>query len=276
MTIRSTLAALFMAAALCAPLAASAQQQTDDVATLNAKLFAAVRANDIATVRLVLTNGADPMALDANGQTPAGIAVDRGYFDIAHHILGVRNQRQAQAHRDTDTNLIVPGSTASIAPGVSMAVATPQDRKPDVTWRDTTAPGQTAEISTPRLSSPQSPSVLTPIMNPVGPAARTAAAAPIAAKKALAAQTLGSLPANAAPGAQPQAILVNLPKMTAGTPNPFDPQNTEPAAPVALSTLAPAQIQAAAGSEVPRETTSGNPIGRFFNGITGIFGGDGS
>ena len=31
---------------------------------------------------------------------PAGIAIDRGYFEIAHHILGVRNQRQALTRRD--------------------------------------------------------------------------------------------------------------------------------------------------------------------------------
>ena len=57
--------------------ASSMAQQAQDLDSLTQRLFTAVRANDIATVRLVLTNGADPMAIDANGQTPAGIAIDR-------------------------------------------------------------------------------------------------------------------------------------------------------------------------------------------------------
>jgi hypothetical protein len=282
--IRSAVLAASLALGLCAGLPASAQQQ-QDTAALTEKLFAAVRANDIATVRLTLTNGADPMAVDANGQTPAGVAIDRGYFDIAHHILGVRNQRQAMLNRDNidDTNAPRAGARpASAAPIMG------EERKPNVTWRDTTAPGAPAEIPAARLSSPQEATVITPSVVITGPTraaqaqqkkAAEAAAAPPPAVGGI----LGTVPASAvrsagAPATAPQtqqASLTNLPALPAGAPNPFDPKRAEPdALPVLTSTTPTVRPEIAADNK--SRDPAGNAIGRFFNGITGIFGGGGS
>jgi hypothetical protein len=246
-------------------LPAAAQQQ--DTAALTERLFAAVRANDIATVRLVLTNGADPVAVDANGQTPAGIAVDRGYFEIAHHILGVRNQRQAmQQRREGENEFNAPGNarTASVAP-----IAPREERRPEPSWRQNVVPGQAAEIPPARVSSPREATLVTPSMIITGPAPRSAA--PAASKKG--AEKGPAAPM--APAAQP--TLANLPVLPAGAPNPFDPKRPEPEAlPVLSSTTPVVRPEAASAAEKSRETSSGNVLSRFFNGITGVFGGGGS
>lgn len=242
-------------------LPAAAQQ---DTAALTERLFTAVRANDIATVRLVLTNGADPLAVDANGQTPAGIAIDRGYFEIAHHILGVRNQRQAFTRRDSADELNARPGARTVA---ATSSAPGEERRPEPSWRQNTAPGQANEIPSPRVSSPQEATVITPSMMITGPTPRTAPPAP-AAKK-------GPVAAVPTPSAQP--TLANLPVLPAGAPNPFDPKSPEPAAlPVLSSTTPVVQPEAAANAEKSRETSSGNALSRFFNGITGVFGGGGS
>ncbi len=253
-------------------LPAVAQQ---DTAALTERLFTAVRANDVATVRLVLTNGADPMAVDANGQTPAGIAIDRGYFEIAHHILGVRNQRQAITRRDSENEVNgLPRARATAAlPG--------EERKPEPTWRQNTVPGQATEIPSARVSSPQEATVITPGAIISGPANRaTPQNAPAAVKKGT---EKGPVSAPSAPAAQQasqqaaqQAALTNLPVLPAGAPNPFDPKSAEPGALPVLSSTAPTVHPEAAAGAKSGETSSGNALSRFFNGITGVFGGGGS
>ncbi|MBT4720871.1 MAG: hypothetical protein HOB86_15790, partial [Rhodospirillaceae bacterium] len=72
---------------------AIAQTKPKDVSQLNKQLFIAVRADKDARVRSLLTAGADPVAVNAFGLTPAGLAIERGNFKMAHYILAVRNQR---------------------------------------------------------------------------------------------------------------------------------------------------------------------------------------
>lgn len=271
--IPSAIAVVSLAFALGLSMPAAAQQ---DTAALTERLFTAVRANDIATVRLVLTNGADPMALDANGQTPAGIAIDRGYFEIAHHILGVRNQRQAFTRRDSADELNARPGTRTVATSAS---APGEERRPEPSWRQNTAPGQATEIPSPRLSSPREASVLTPSVMISGPtrAAAAQAAAPAAAAPKGAQKGPASGPVAAVPAPATQPTLANLPVLPAGAPNPFDPKSPEPAAlPVLTSTTPAVRPEATANAEKSRETSSGNVLGRFFNGISGVFGGGGS
>ena len=64
-----------------------------EISALNKRLFAAVDANNLSTVRTVLTAGASPTAVNEDGLTSAGLAIEKGYFDMAHFILAVRNQR---------------------------------------------------------------------------------------------------------------------------------------------------------------------------------------
>jgi hypothetical protein len=270
--IQSAIAAATLAFVLGIALPAAAQQ---DTVALTERLFTAVRANDVATVRLVLTNGADPMAVDANGQTPAGIAIDRGYFEIAHHILGVRNQRQAMTRResDDDRNARTGPQAASAAPG--------EERRPEPTWRQNTVPGQAAEIPPARVSSPQEATVITPSTVITGPTPRSApqksAAAPKkgAEKGPVSGPISGSGATPPAPASQP-AILANLPVLPAGAPNPFDPKRAEPEALPVLSSTTPTVRPEPISGEKSRETSSGNALSRFFNGITGVFGGGGS
>jgi hypothetical protein len=58
------------------------------------RLFEAVRANDIGTVRRLVGLGADPAVFNDAGLAPVDIAVDKGFFDIAHYLLAVQNQRR--------------------------------------------------------------------------------------------------------------------------------------------------------------------------------------
>jgi len=72
-----------------------AQSGKNSTAQLNKRLFSAVAANNLAVVRSSITAGADITGLNQDGQTAAGLAIEKGYFDIAHYIIGVRNQRTA-------------------------------------------------------------------------------------------------------------------------------------------------------------------------------------
>jgi hypothetical protein len=66
--------------------------------SINKLLLGAVLSNDMGTVRRVIGEGADPFATDNTGLAAVDVAVDRGYFDIAHYLLAVQNQ-QVQAGR---------------------------------------------------------------------------------------------------------------------------------------------------------------------------------
>ncbi len=80
---------------LAAAGAAQAQQLQTKVSEADALLFEAVAANDLARVRAVIAEGADPNARDRSGRTAAEIAVDRGYFDIAHFLLAAQKAPRA-------------------------------------------------------------------------------------------------------------------------------------------------------------------------------------
>lgn len=60
------------------------------------ELFLAVDRNDLAAVRAAIDKGADVEARDYTGTQPVDMAIDRGYFDIAHYLISVRNAAQAQ------------------------------------------------------------------------------------------------------------------------------------------------------------------------------------
>ncbi|MBO6520946.1 MAG: hypothetical protein JJ900_06575 [Rhodospirillales bacterium] len=81
------LAVLLLACALFAavPLALGAQSP-------NEALFNAVEVNDIDAVEAAIKAGADLAAKNADGMTPADVAVDLGHFRIAHILLSRRTQ----------------------------------------------------------------------------------------------------------------------------------------------------------------------------------------
>jgi len=60
---------------------------------LDNHLFKAVAENNLALVRSSITAGANTKAINAEGLTAAGLAIERGYFNIAHYILSIMNQK---------------------------------------------------------------------------------------------------------------------------------------------------------------------------------------
>ena len=58
------------------------------------QLFQAVEVNDIGAVKKAIAAGANLNARDANGMTPADLAVDKGHFIIAHFLLSERSARK--------------------------------------------------------------------------------------------------------------------------------------------------------------------------------------
>ncbi|MAF94942.1 MAG: hypothetical protein CMM60_04220 [Rhodospirillaceae bacterium] len=58
------------------------------------KLFRAVRSNDFPAVKRILLDGGDVRAENAAGLTVIDLAIDKGYFNIAHYLLAWRKQRK--------------------------------------------------------------------------------------------------------------------------------------------------------------------------------------
>ena len=74
------------------------------------RLFDAVFNNDMAAVKASIPAGADLVAINSWGQTPADLAVDLGYFDIVHFLTSLR-QFEKREKQET------PLPTASRFPG---------------------------------------------------------------------------------------------------------------------------------------------------------------
>ena len=78
---------------LVATLPTGTQARTTEgsaMSTATLDLFKAVEVNDMPGVKAAITAGADITAKNAQGKTPADLAVDRGHFIIAHFLLSQR------------------------------------------------------------------------------------------------------------------------------------------------------------------------------------------
>ncbi len=129
---------LSLAAAALAPAAAaslSGEAQADRATQL---LFEAVHTDDFAGAEAAVAAGASIEAHDRWNSTPVELAVDKGYFRIAHFLVSVRNNRQQTAAvnagtvRPTESG---PTSTAAAAPSPAptQAPAPAQKRAATVT-----------------------------------------------------------------------------------------------------------------------------------------------
>jgi hypothetical protein len=74
---------------------AAAQGFTQKISATN-RLFKSVQTNDLAGVQTAVGEGADVQARDRWGMTPADIAIDRGYYRIAHFLAAARNLQRGQ------------------------------------------------------------------------------------------------------------------------------------------------------------------------------------
>ncbi|MFC1673175.1 ankyrin repeat domain-containing protein, partial [Pseudomonadota bacterium] len=88
------LCVVFVLAALSIPGAAQAQEP-QDLDRANQALFMAVDRNDLPGVRAAIQAGADIEATGYSSMPAVDLAIDRGYFDIAHYLISVRNARAA-------------------------------------------------------------------------------------------------------------------------------------------------------------------------------------
>jgi len=114
-TTKSAPSALFLVLALILSLGASlsagpSPSAAAELTAADKRLFDAVWANDMAAVRRVLAEGANPAAADDNGMSAVDVAVDRGYFEIAHYLLAVQNQRRYTSDGPAPTSVpsVVP------------------------------------------------------------------------------------------------------------------------------------------------------------------------
>lgn len=105
-------AALLLAAwAVCAPLRAGAAEPGVDA------LFQAIAANDLAAVKQIVTNGTDPLAKNADGQSAPEAAVRRGHHVIAQFLLSYRRPRPERRAEETEVPLLPPADeTAALEP----------------------------------------------------------------------------------------------------------------------------------------------------------------
>ncbi len=116
-------AGLFAVFVVLAPFQILAQENVLNDATK--RLFQAVHENNLPAVQISITDGADIEAADENGLTPVDIAVDKGFFDIAHFLLSVRNVRDDQPGADT-------GQAADWTPTVQTPETVPKPPAPAV------------------------------------------------------------------------------------------------------------------------------------------------
>ena len=65
-----------------------------EMAPQTENLFRAVRSNDFPAVKRNLLDGGDVRAENAAGLTVIDLAIDKGYFNIAHYLLAWRKQRK--------------------------------------------------------------------------------------------------------------------------------------------------------------------------------------
>ena len=65
----------------------------NSVKELNNRLFMAVFNNNFALVKSSITAGANLEVTNDEGLTAAGLAIEKGYFNIAHYILGLIKQK---------------------------------------------------------------------------------------------------------------------------------------------------------------------------------------
>ena len=100
-------AALLLAAALGAAVAdpfafavgpfavgpAAAAEQS--VARATQQLFEAVHSNDLTAARASVAAGADLEAMDRWGLTALELAIDKGYYEIAHFLTAARSARRS-------------------------------------------------------------------------------------------------------------------------------------------------------------------------------------
>ena len=74
---------------------AYAQSSASATEALTQELFLAIENQDLNGVKSAVQKGADVEARDYTGTQPVDLAISRGFFNIAHYLISVRNAKQA-------------------------------------------------------------------------------------------------------------------------------------------------------------------------------------
>lgn len=111
-----------LAAHLVLPQSSAAAQSFTQKGNATKGLFKSVQANDLAGVQTAVGEGADVQARDRWGMTPADIAIDRGYYRIAHFLAAARNLQRGQE--------TVPSAPSSAAKNASPAGSAARQKAP--------------------------------------------------------------------------------------------------------------------------------------------------
>jgi len=91
----------------------------------NKRLINAVHANDMVAVQASIGEGADPEARNRWGLSSIDVAIQKGYFDIAHFLSSARNVQRSAYGTDKSTPQAAPAAAAParVAPTRSRAAA---------------------------------------------------------------------------------------------------------------------------------------------------------
>jgi hypothetical protein len=124
---------------------------------LNTRLFTAVFDNNFAAVRSSITAGANVEATNEEGLTAAGLAVEKGYFNIAHYILSVIKQKSLVEKNDpsitSGTLNINRPQTSAVMPN-NKQNQTPKDKSPKLRVTSGSRTHQTLPKNGPNPFSP--------------------------------------------------------------------------------------------------------------------------
>jgi|GEM_PF-1186201 hypothetical protein len=262
---------------------AIAQTKPKDVSQLNKQLFIAVRADKDARVRSLLTAGADPVAVNAFGLTPAGLAIERGNFKMAHYILAVRNQRvlakERAAERLRERAGLVPETSVPQTPAIEQEAPAAKREEPaapqaaSVPARQAQSPPPAAAAAMPNAAPPPLGQALTARSgrNPFDPLTSASAALPTLkiTEATSAGQTLEPANENAQAASEPEPSEPGLlGRMVGGITDVFSSEEKAratapepvPATKVAAApTPAPAKETAEVAKAVPTDNAKAAP-----------------
>lgn len=132
------------------------------------KLFRAVRSNDFPAVKRNLLDGGDVRAENAAGLTVIDLAIDKGYFKIAHYLLAWRKQRSPKPKLPLPLP-VPPPITAEAEP--TAEPASPEPAREEAPTVEPSPPEQAREAAPiepkPRQPLPAAESAAKPAPTPI-------------------------------------------------------------------------------------------------------------
>lgn len=133
----------------------------------NKQLFDAVWANDLDAVQRSIGVGADPGASNENGLSAVDVAVDKGFFDIAHYLLAASGRNNQGSEPSAPQVAISPGVPAP-APSISVQAAPLETQAPELEQvakqQQATAPLSVPPIDRELVDEAPEPIVIMPII----------------------------------------------------------------------------------------------------------------